>query len=210
MATDGVRVSATRRKPSQSRARASSEALQEAFVRVLLERGYAGVTIREVAAVAGVGVGTFYEYVANKQALAALTIHMRVKALALSLQQAIEALDAAPVHTVIDRLLDQQVDAVMADAPTWAALFMLERQVSTPQAFRKHYAQFVDLWLQALSKANDFPASNSLPEVARMVHAIVYGSVTQALLTQGPQLDQQALRRELGLAVHGYLGAPRP
>jgi hypothetical protein len=148
--------------------------------------------------------------VANKQALAALTIHMRVKALALSLQQAIEALDAAPVHTVIDRLLDQQVNAVMADAPTWAALFMLERQVSTPQAFRKHYAQFVDLWLQALRKASDAPALNCLPDVARMVHAMVYGSVTQALLTQGPQLDQPALRRELGMAVHGYLTTPRP
>ena len=72
MASRGVRVSTPpqdapqiRRRPRQSRAQASAQALQDAFVRVLLERGYEKTTIREVAAVAGVGVGTFYEYFGN-------------------------------------------------------------------------------------------------------------------------------------------------
>eukprot|EP01032_Pedospumella_encystans_P032668 gene32668-biopygen26940 len=54
-----------RRRPLQARSWATSLAVQEAFVRVLLERGYDGVTIREVAAVAGVGIGTFYALTAN-------------------------------------------------------------------------------------------------------------------------------------------------
>ncbi|UGA37269.1 TetR family transcriptional regulator [Chromobacterium haemolyticum] len=59
---------ATRRRPRQSRSRASLIALQQAFVQVLLERGYAKTTVREVAAVAGVAVGTFYQYVRNMDA----------------------------------------------------------------------------------------------------------------------------------------------
>ncbi|MDE2000249.1 MAG: TetR/AcrR family transcriptional regulator, partial [Burkholderiales bacterium] len=145
MASEGVRVSAaTRRKPRQSRARASSEALQEAFVRVLIERGFAGVTVREVAAVAGVGIGTFYEYVANKEALAALTIHMRVKALAQALNDCIERHRGQALRMLVSALIDEQVTRVMDEAEPWSALFMLERQVSTPEAYRKHYAQFVD------------------------------------------------------------------
>jgi hypothetical protein len=58
----GVRIAeskekpaAVRRRPVQSRAYASSQALQEAFVRVLMEEGFEKTTVREVTAVAGVG-----------------------------------------------------------------------------------------------------------------------------------------------------------
>ena len=62
MASEGVRVlPATRRKPRQSRARASSEALQEAFVRVLIDKGYGGVTVRG-GCCGWRGIGTFYEH----------------------------------------------------------------------------------------------------------------------------------------------------
>ena len=73
-----------RRRPVQSRAYASSQALQEAFVRVLIEEGFEKTTVREVTAVAGVGIGTFYDYFGNMDALAALCIHRRMKALALA------------------------------------------------------------------------------------------------------------------------------
>ncbi len=153
MASRGVRVSTPpqdapqiRRRPRQSRAQASAQALQDAFVRVLLERGYEKTTIREVAAVAGVGVGTFYEYFGNMRALAALCIHQRVKALADAGQAAVDAARGRPLAQVLDAQLDVQVGQVMAEAPVWAALFLVERQVSTPQAFRKHYEAYVALW----------------------------------------------------------------
>lgn len=196
---------ATRRKPRQSRARASSEALQEAFVRVLIDKGYGGVTVREVAAVAGVGIGTFYEYVANKEALAALTIHLRVKGLAQALIACTDQHRGQPLKTLVPALIDGQVDQVLGDAVSWAALFMLERQVSTPEVYRKHYDQFVELWTQALAAACDAPEAARLPVMARMVHSLVYGWVTQNLLTLGPELDRQALRTEVHLAVRSYL-----
>lgn len=204
----GVRVLvATRRKPRQARARVSSEALQEAFVRVLMERGYAGVTIREVAAVAGVGVGTFYEYVANKQALAALTIHMRVKRLAQAMGEYVQAHQGEPMLALVQGLIDEQLDLVMDEGAVWSALFMLERQVSSPDAYRKHYDQFVALWAQALSASAQAPEPERVPVVARMVHTMVYGWVTQSLLTQGPELDRAALHAEVKRAVGAYLAS---
>ncbi|MFM7699115.1 MAG: TetR/AcrR family transcriptional regulator, partial [Limnohabitans sp.] len=53
-----IRVS-LRKKPSQSRSQLTLHALQDAFVRVLIDRGYEKMTIREVVSVAGVGIGTF-------------------------------------------------------------------------------------------------------------------------------------------------------
>src|SRR3979490_2978925 len=81
----GVRIPASkekpaamRRRPVQSRAYASSQALQEAFVRVLIEDGFEKTTVREVTAVAGVGIGTVYDYFGNMDELAALGFHCRL------------------------------------------------------------------------------------------------------------------------------------
>jgi AcrR family transcriptional regulator len=46
----------SRRRPRQSRALYTSQALQEAFVRLLVEQGFAAITIREIVAVAGTGL----------------------------------------------------------------------------------------------------------------------------------------------------------
>src|SRR5260370_34306802 len=87
----GVRIAALkekpaamRRRPVQSRAYASSQALQEAFVRVLMEEGFEKTTVREVTAVGGGGIRTFYDYFGDMDGLAELCIHLRMKAFALA------------------------------------------------------------------------------------------------------------------------------
>ncbi|WP_077034749.1 TetR family transcriptional regulator [Pelomonas sp. KK5] len=211
MSRNSVRVSpaagSTRRKPSQSRARVSAEALQQAFVRVLLEHQgrLAKVTVREVAAVAGVGVGTFYEYAANMRGLAALTIHLRVKALAAQLQACAEAHREAPLPARVEAMLDLQLAQIADDREAWAALFRLEREVTAPEVYARQYEQWVALWQQALG--DEVPPARAAT-VARMLHSIGYGAVTQALLTLGPAFDAQgSLREELLLAMHAYLAA---
>ena len=211
MASQGVRIPtppetrpALRRRPRQPRAQASAQALQDAFVRVLRERGWEKTTIREVAAVAGVGVGTFYDYFGNMRALAAVCIHARVLALAAAGHAAIDAARGQPLAQVVDALLDSQVDGTLNAAADWAALFLVERQVSGVQAFRKHYEAHVAMWQAALLAAADVPAD--APGAARMLHAMCYGWVSQSLLALGPQVDAQGLRGRLRQAVQAYVG----
>ncbi|AOI64316.1 TetR family transcriptional regulator [Burkholderia territorii] len=198
---------ALRRRPRQSRAQATSDALQQAFVQLLLERGYAKATIREIAAVAGVSVGTFYEYFGDKQSLAALCIHRRVLALADRLRDAAQRLRGVPRTELAAALVDLQVDAIAADAAAWSAFFALERQVSPLGAYRRHYDAYVALWRDALAQCSDPPPAARLDGVARMAHAVCYGGVSQALLTLGPALDFAALRGELQAVLRAYLGS---
>lgn len=211
MATKGVRVvpqprtaPQLRRRPVQSRARASSQALQDAFVRVWLELGYEKTTVREVVAVAGVGVGTFYEYFGNMQALAALCVHQHVKRLAQQARAAARASAGQPLVQLVHRQITSQLDAVLCDAPLWAALFALERQVTTPEAFRRPYEAWVALWRSTLASAQDPP--KNLDAAARMLHTMTYGSTSQALLACGAeQLDAASLRTELLRAALAYV-----
>lgn len=214
MAAKGVRIApaqattppAMRRRPRQSRAQASSQALQEAFVRVLLDVGWEKTTVREVVAVAGVGVGTFYEYFGNMQALAALVVHQHVKALAQQARAAARRSAGLPLAQVVAMQLQAQAAPVLAHAPLWEQLFALERQVSTRQAFARQYEAWVELWRQALAAAGDPPQCPG--RAARMLHTMTYGSVSQALLSRGAAgVDGAALRTELESAAQAYVAA---
>ena len=68
-----------RRKPRQSRARITQEALMESFVRLLHAHPANKIIIREITDLAGVSLGTFYDYFSKKEDLIALTIFMQVK-----------------------------------------------------------------------------------------------------------------------------------
>lgn len=209
MTRERVRIPAApvalRRRPQQSRARASSEALQDAFVRVLLDRGYAAMTVRELAGVAGVGIGTFYDYVSDKQALAALTIHRRVRGLASLLLDSAQAHMDWPLARLVPLLVEQQIESMRRDARAWAALYQLEREISPPEAYRKNYRRYVDAWATALACASDAPEGEALQRLARAVHVLTYGAVFQALLTQGVRTDWALLKADLARSLAGHL-----
>ena len=81
-----IAAAQVRRKPRQSRAKVTQEALIETFVQLLAQQSAETITIRAITEVAGVGLGTFYEYFAKKQDLIALTIHQHVKQNAITLK----------------------------------------------------------------------------------------------------------------------------
>ena len=209
MPSKGVRVSRqqpqppkVRRRPLQSRAQATSQALQDAFVRLVIEQGYERTTVREVAAVAGVGLGTFYEYFGNMDTLAAMCIHRQVQALhAQGLQTLLDSA-GMPLATRVDRLLDTLVDGIAREAPMWAALFMLERKVSALEPFRRHYEAYVQLWATALEPE---AATLAAQPLARLLHTLTYGWVSQSLLALGPRQTLPELRVPLGWAIHALL-----
>jgi AcrR family transcriptional regulator len=63
-----------RRRPRQARSQVTVAAILEATARVLLKHGYEGCTTKVVAEVAGVGIGSVYEYFPNKEALIAALV----------------------------------------------------------------------------------------------------------------------------------------
>jgi AcrR family transcriptional regulator len=58
---------ATPRKPVQQRSIATVEAIIEAGFMAVAEHGLAGTTTRDIAGLAGISVGSLYEYFANKE-----------------------------------------------------------------------------------------------------------------------------------------------
>ena len=171
-----------RKKPVQSRAQFTLGALQEAFVRVLIERGFEKMTIREVVSVAGVGIGTFYDYVPNLRALGAYTIHQRCLDSAIVLRAAVARHTGQSAQVMVAAMLQALVKAGFSRPKEWTALLMLERQLSSASALRKVHEEFVDIWALALRQSSAALPEAKITSLARTAHALSYGWSSHDLL----------------------------
>ena len=173
---------APRKRPVQSRSQLTLGALQEAFVRVLITQGYEKMTVREVVSVAGVGIGTFYDYVPNLRTLAASTIHKRCIECGTLLRATVAEHAGQSLETMVKELLETLINLGFSRPREWTALLLLERQVSSASALRKIHEEYVAIWAAALRAS-----SANLPEpkviaLARMAHALSYGWYSHDLL----------------------------
>ena len=194
-----------RKKPVQSRSQFTLGALQEAFVRVLIERGFEKITIREVVSVAGIGVGTFYDYVPNLRALAASTIHKRCTDTAEHLRASIAPFAGESFAVLTRALLQALVREGFGKPKEWTALLLLERQVSSAAALRKIHESYVGIWASALSQSSDKPPEDKLQSVARMAHALSYGWYSHDLLFYADDPKHQRSLEEMIKAIAGLL-----
>ncbi len=67
-----------RKRPRQARSRATVDSVLAATARVLVKRGFDGLTTNLVAETAGVSVGSLYQYFPNKEALVGALIEKHV------------------------------------------------------------------------------------------------------------------------------------
>jgi AcrR family transcriptional regulator len=70
-----------RKRPRQARSRATVDTVLEATARVLVKRGFDGLTTNLVAEAAGVSIGSLYQYFPNKSALVGALIEKHVDAM---------------------------------------------------------------------------------------------------------------------------------
>ena len=196
-----------RRKPRQSRAKLTQEALQESFVRLLHERSAAEITIREITNLAGVGLGTFYEYFAKKEDLLALTIHLQVKQHAEHLksyaQQQLELSTVVEINRYIATIIQFQLQQIQAQQWLWAQTFLLERQVSHIETYQKSYSMMLQMWQQIFA-----PVIHNAEQQLRLalnLHRISYGFISQSLLINPHFQDWDALHTDISLAIQPFL-----
>ncbi|OTG97186.1 TetR family transcriptional regulator [Acinetobacter sp. ANC 4654] len=188
-----------RRKPRQSRAKLTQEALQESFVQLLHKCHAHKITIREITDVAGVGLGTFYEYFSKKEDLVALTIHQHVKSNAEMLknyaQSRMELSTKLSFEDYLQQIIHFQIQQIQAQQFLWAQTFLLERQISSVESYQKSYAMMVQMWHSILEPyVND---EGQLKRISLNVQRVCYGFVSQTLLVEPEFGEWQVLEVDI-------------
>lgn len=93
------------RAPQQARAQATVEAIYEAAARILESEGMHGLTTARLAEVAGVGVGSIYEYFAGKEGVLLALCERHMHDVKATLDEAFVVVEHVDVPAAINEII---------------------------------------------------------------------------------------------------------
>src|SRR5499425_541533 len=100
-----------RKSASQERSRSTVDALVEATARILTKEGYDRASTNKIAEVAGVSIGTLYQYFPSKEALVEAVIERHTQELSEVGQTALLKVAARPIDVAMRELVRAAIDA---------------------------------------------------------------------------------------------------
>ncbi|PRC94298.1 TetR/AcrR family transcriptional regulator [Solimicrobium silvestre] len=191
-----------RKAPSQQRSQIMVDTIIEAATRVLALRGWARFKTSEVADVAGVSIGSLYQYFPNKLGLAE---EIRQRHLDAVLAALTVSGNGRQIST-LDQWVTRLIDGVIAVHSVNQALHRILLE-EVPFAGQWNYEEFKSEYqgrYRDLITASSGKHSSARDDVAGRVLAAAVEGVVHAAARHG-ELDSPALKAELGQMVRAYL-----
>jgi len=200
----GKRNSPVRREPQQRRSRQTVEAVLDAVVRILKRQGIEAVTTNRIAEVAGVSIGSVYQYFPDKRAIFTALHNRHVAQVAGLIESTLVQNASAPLRDLVSALVGAMVEAHAAD-PELHELLATEVPHGTDgaRAFETRLRGAFRLAISSRTEERYTPADldRILFVVPLMVEALSHG----AALRRPPRLSVAAAKEEAVRAVLAYL-----
>jgi AcrR family transcriptional regulator len=199
-----------RKEPKQARSRQLVDAILEAAARVFEAHGYDATNTNRVAEVAGVSVGSMYQYFPNKDALVT-ALHERHVGEVLALVEGVAAEAPSRSLRASAELLVDGALAIHTTRPRLTRLLhgelpMLERTHDASAASRATFAATDRLLHAHQAEVRRSDTALTSYAVIRLFEALVHAAV----LDPPPSVAPAALRNTIVDAVVGYLIVPAP
>ena len=99
-----------RKSASQERSRATVDALLEATARILVKEGYDQASTNRIAEVAGVSIGSLYQYFPSKEALVAAVIDRHAQEISEVTRDALIKVAARPIEVAAREFVSIAID----------------------------------------------------------------------------------------------------
>jgi AcrR family transcriptional regulator len=198
--------SAMRKAPLQARSRATIDAILDAAAHILGERGWSGLTTNAVADVAGVSIGSLYQYFPNKLALIEAVRQRHFEEVLLVLRA------GGDERMTRKRRIAALVDGMIAVHSRYPAAHrvLIEESPRGEDTRDAHdvFATECQKSYEALFKANARGTADSVSVGAQVLAGAVAGTVHEA--ARRGTLASSMFRREFIVLVEAYLSKPRP
>jgi AcrR family transcriptional regulator len=190
-AKPGAKIQEPRRSPRQQRAHDTVETILEATARVLVKHGYKGASTNRIAEVAGVSIGTLYQYFPSKEALLSALSRRHSERMSKVFQQRFAEARALPLRQAVRLIIQAELEALQVDLPLLRVLFDAVPRFGPPQHIAAVQALVGDLLQQGLSERTDeIRAADA--ELTSFVLLYAVEGVCQAALRERPELVGQA------------------
>ena len=176
------------------------EGILQAASEILVTEGYSGLTTNRIAEIAGVSIGSLYQYFPNKTAIAIELVRRKRSNLSAGIAEALEGEHERSFEETLRRL----VDATITHQLQWPRL---AHALDQAQAFLPLQAETMALNARMVRTVGAFLARAGKPSgttTVRDLIAIVRGMVETAGLAG--ETDRHDLSARVMRAASGYLG----
>jgi AcrR family transcriptional regulator len=108
-------LTSPRKQASQARSRATVDALVEATARILVREGFDAASTNRIAELAGVSVGSLYQYFPSKEALVAAVIDRHHREIMQVVRGALAEVASEPLEPAVRKLVAVAIEAHRVD-----------------------------------------------------------------------------------------------
>jgi AcrR family transcriptional regulator len=192
-----------RKRPKQERSQATVEAILTATARILTESGYDRFNTNRVAELAGVSIGSLYQYFPNKEALISALAEQHASELMALAQYHLEGLGDCSISEVISRIIKA---AFAAHAVNPRLHRVLNEQVPRSEVMRLVAdARMEEMLRSFLEKRCDQIKPGNLDLTVFIVGRTIESLTYRAVLDRPELLNDGGLEQEITTLLLSYL-----
>jgi AcrR family transcriptional regulator len=188
------------RKPKQARSLERVNRILDVAEAIFVEQGYAAATTKEIAAVAGVPIGSLYQFFPDKEAILQALAERYTDLLNQELQGfETEAMLALPLSEYLQRLIEG-INTFFTDSPGYRAVFV-EITTIMPETEEAGDQQLIQTMTRILPKLN--PAFS--PEDCDAISFVLVKAIGNLLWIasrQAPAFRQRLVQETQQLALN--------
>ncbi|WP_292071995.1 TetR/AcrR family transcriptional regulator [Brevundimonas sp. UBA7534] len=193
-----------RKTARQARSIATTEAIQQATIQVLLAEGVGRLTTTRVAERAGVSVGTLYQYFPHKQALLFGVVERQIGLIEKAMRAACERLTGCDLAMIAEGLSTAWLDAKTADTIASRAIYGIAAEFDLSSHMGRAATLMRNSFEVLLASAPGVRFRDP-PAAAFMLAALLGGSVRMVMEADPSSDSLDRLRSELPRACYAYL-----
>ena len=199
-------ATAVRKRPRQERSRALVDAVLEAAARVLVKHGYEHATTNRIAEVAGVSVGSVYQYFPNKQSMVRALLERHVEN-AMALRPPELARSDIELRERFRLSVRWHLEVHAADPALHRVLTSLAPEVLGTDVLRK-FERTVQATIRQVLEQHAAELRPRNLDVASFIVASSLESLTHGAVLHHPDLlDEPELAEEMTELIFRYLEA---
>lgn len=193
-----------RRLPKQRRARQTVDAVLDAVVRVLKREGCKAVTTNRVAEVAGVSIGSVYQYFPDKRAIFVALHQRHIEQIDRMVETQLVEHATSSLEELMRAMIEAMVDAHSADPELYELLAteVPHRADGTRDFAVRFYGAFR---LAIASRVHQLKKDRDLDKLVFVVTNMVESLSHAALFRRPPRLSLAEAKAEVFRAVLAYL-----
>lgn len=187
--------------PVQKRSRETVASIVESCSRLLVQEPYHAITTDKIAEMAGVSIGSLYQFFANKEAIVAAVIDNLLQQDLQFIREKVITLQGLDLETKINTIIDLGFNRYQDNRPLRAALMGVQGMLDYWDTRRVFFANYQKAILTVIP---EIPGRDR--EMIALIVVSCFNNILQLALSadQSPE-RQNAIRKECHTLLSRYL-----